>query len=182
MAATYAKYLKLGELLALQTPVSDGPEHDETLFIIIHQVYELWFKEMLHEIDYLVTLLDRGEVARALHTLKRVLTILKVVVAQVDVLETMTPLEFLSFRHRLDAASGLQSYQFRELELASKLEVVGAPTTNELRNETVVLRLTGPRQGVWLLRLSPEWSRARPRAVVPPGMRLETLRMDEEPC
>ena len=64
MAATYAKYLKLGELLSLQNPVSEGPEHDETLFIIIHQVYELWFKEMLHEIDYLVTLLDRGEVAR----------------------------------------------------------------------------------------------------------------------
>jgi tryptophan 2,3-dioxygenase len=121
MAATYAKYLKLGELLSLQKPVSDGPEHDETLFIIIHQVYELWFKEMLHEVDYLVTLLDRGEVSRGLHTLKRVLTILKVVVAQVDVLETMTPLEFLSFRNRLDTASGLQSYQFRELEF-----VIGA--------------------------------------------------------
>jgi tryptophan 2,3-dioxygenase len=121
MAATYARYLRLGELLSLQQPVSDGPEHDETLFIIIHQVYELWFKEMLHEVDYLVALLDRGEVARALHTLKRILTILKVVVAQVDVLETMTPLEFLSFRHRLDTASGLQSYQFRELEF-----VIGA--------------------------------------------------------
>jgi tryptophan 2,3-dioxygenase len=114
--ATYAKYLKIDELLTLQCPVSDGPEHDETLFIIIHQVYELWFKEMLHETDYLVKLLDRGDVARSLHTLKRILTILKVVVAQVDVLETMTPLEFLSFRHRLDTASGLQSYQFRELE------------------------------------------------------------------
>src|SRR5690348_16836133 len=104
---TYAKYLKLDELLALQRPLSDGPEHDETLFIIIHQVYELWFKEMLHEVDYLIALLDGGEIARALHTLKRILTILKVVVAQVDVLETMTPLEFLSFRHRLDTASGL---------------------------------------------------------------------------
>ncbi|HMI87996.1 MAG TPA: tryptophan 2,3-dioxygenase family protein [Polyangiaceae bacterium] len=120
-ATTYAKYLRLGELLSLQSPLSEGPEHDETLFIVIHQVYELWFKELLHEIDYLVTVLDRGEVARALHTLKRVLTILKVVVAQVDVLETMTPLEFLSFRHRLDTASGLQSYQFRELEF-----VIGA--------------------------------------------------------
>jgi tryptophan 2,3-dioxygenase len=121
MAATYAKYLKLKELLSLQVPVSDGPEHDETLFIIIHQVYELWFKELLHEVDFLVTLLDRAEVARAQHTLKRILTILKVVVAQVDVLETMTPVEFLSFRHRLDTASGLQSYQFRELEF-----VIGA--------------------------------------------------------
>jgi tryptophan 2,3-dioxygenase len=127
MAATYAKYLKLSELLSLQSPVSDGPEHDETLFIIIHQVYELWFKEMLHEVDYLVVLLDRGEVARALHTLKRILTILKVVVAQVDVLETMTPLEFLSFRHRLDTASGLQSHQFRELEF-----VIGAKNVKVL--------------------------------------------------
>src|SRR5687768_3759763 len=127
MAATYSKYLKLGELLSLQVPVSEGPEHDETLFIIIHQVYELWFKEMLHEVDYLVTLLDRGEVARALHTLKRILTILKVVVAQVDVLETMTPIEFLSFRHRLDTASGLQSHQFRELEF-----VIGAKNAKVL--------------------------------------------------
>ncbi|MET0595130.1 MAG: tryptophan 2,3-dioxygenase family protein [Polyangiaceae bacterium] len=122
MAATYAKYLKLSELLSLQVPVSDGPEHDETLFIVIHQVYELWFKEMLHEIDFLVTLLDRGEVSRAFHTLKRILTILKVVVAQVDVLETMTPLEFLSFRDRLDTASGLQSFQFRELEFSIGLK------------------------------------------------------------
>ena len=122
MAATYAKYLKLSELLSLQVPASDGPEHDETLFIVIHQVYELWFKEMLHEIDFLVTLLDRGEVSRAFHTLKRILTILKVVVAQVDVLETMTPLEFLTFRDRLDTASGLQSYQFRELEFSIGLK------------------------------------------------------------
>ena len=127
MATTYAKYLKLGELLALQNPVSDGPEHDETLFIIIHQVYELWFKEMLHEVDFLIQRLDHGEVARALHTLKRILTILKVVVAQVDVLETMTPLEFLSFRNRLDTASGLQSYQFRELEF-----VIGAKNAKVL--------------------------------------------------
>ena len=96
---TYSSYLKLDELLALQQPLSDGPEHDETLFIVIHQVYELWFKQILHELDYLKRLLERGDdVPRALHTLKRMLTILKVVVAQIDVLETMTPLEFLSFR------------------------------------------------------------------------------------
>ncbi len=116
MAVTYASYLKLDQLLALQQPLSDGPEHDETLFIVIHQVYELWFKEMLHELDYLQQLLDRQDTPRALHTLKRVLTILKVVVAQIDVLETMTPLEFLSFRDRLESGSGFQSFQFRELE------------------------------------------------------------------
>ena len=116
MGVTYSSYLKLDELLSLQQPLSDGPEHDETLFIVIHQVYELWFKELLHELDYLVKLLERGDSARALHTLKRVLTILKVVVAQIDVLETMTPLEFLSFRERLESGSGFQSFQFRELE------------------------------------------------------------------
>ncbi len=116
MPVTYSSYLKLDELLSLQQPVSDGPEHDETLFIVIHQIYELWFKELLHEVDYLISLLGRQDAPRALHTLKRILTILKVVVAQIDVLETMTPLEFLSFRERLESGSGFQSYQFRELE------------------------------------------------------------------
>jgi tryptophan 2,3-dioxygenase len=116
MALTYTSYLKIDELLKLQQPVSDGPEHDETLFIVIHQVYELWFKEVLHELDYLVHALGRGDTPRALHTLKRVLTILKVMVHQIDVLETMTPLEFLSFRERLESGSGFQSFQFRELE------------------------------------------------------------------
>jgi tryptophan 2,3-dioxygenase len=116
MPVTYSSYLKLDELLDLQRPLSSGPEHDETLFIVIHQVYELWFKEILHELDYLKILLARGDTSHALHTLTRVLTILKVVVAQIDVLETMTPLDFLSFRERLESGSGFQSFQFRELE------------------------------------------------------------------
>src|SRR3990170_4168656 len=116
MPVTYSGYLKLDELLSLQQPLSDGPEHDETLFIVIHQVYELWFKELLHEVDYMKTLLERQDIPRSLHTIKRVLTILKVAVAQIDILETMTPLEFLSFRERLESGSGFQSFQFRELE------------------------------------------------------------------
>ena len=116
MPLSYADYLKLEELLSLQQPRSTGPEHDEMLFIVIHQVYELWFKEMLHELAYLETLLRGNETSRALHTLKRILTVLKVMVAQIDVLETMTPLEFLSFRDRLESGSGFQSFQFRELE------------------------------------------------------------------
>src|SRR3954463_13303578 len=115
---TYGDYLKLDELLALQHPLSQAPEHDEMLFIVIHQVYELWFKEILHEVDYLQELLSRNEGIRAGHTLKRVLTILKVMVAQLDVLETMTPLEFLSFRDRLESGSGFHSHQFRALEFA----------------------------------------------------------------
>lgn len=117
---TYASYLRLDELLALQTPRSEGPdgrpEHDEMLFIVIHQVYELWFREVLHELDHLTRLLEEDDTPRAQHTLKRILTILKVLVAQIDVLETMTPLEFLSFRDRLESGSGFESFQFRELE------------------------------------------------------------------
>jgi tryptophan 2,3-dioxygenase len=115
---SYAEYLKIDELLSLQQPQSSGPEHDEMLFIVIHQVYELWFKEILHELDYLEGLLGRSDGTRAGHTFKRILTILKVMVAQLDILETMTPLEFLSFRDRLDSGSGFQSHQFRELEFA----------------------------------------------------------------
>ncbi|MGQ0735979.1 MAG: tryptophan 2,3-dioxygenase [Acidobacteriota bacterium] len=115
-AVTYNNYLRVDELLDLQRPRSD--EHDELLFIVIHQVYELWFKELLHEVDRVRVLLEAGHTHRAQHTLKRILTILKVLVAQLDILETMTPLEFLSFRERLEAASGFQSDQFRQLEFA----------------------------------------------------------------
>jgi len=110
---SYADYLKLDRLLALQEP---GADHDEMLFIVIHQAYELWFKEILHELDYLERLLAKDDLPRAGHAMKRVLTILKVLVAQVDILETMTPLEFLGFRARLESGSGFQSAQFRELE------------------------------------------------------------------
>jgi len=113
---SYAEYLQIDELLTLQRPLSDGPEHDEMLFIVIHQVYELWFRQVLHELDYLEQLMARRDESRAQHTMKRVLTILKVMVGQIDILETMTPLEFLSFRDRLESGSGFQSAQFRELE------------------------------------------------------------------
>ncbi len=115
-ALTYSSYLRVDELLALQTPKSSGPEHDEMLFIIIHQVYELWFKQLLHELDYAGELLRANDTARVNHTVHRVLTILKTIVAQIDVLETMTPLEFNSFRNFLESASGFQSAQFREVE------------------------------------------------------------------
>ena len=115
-AVTYGSYLEIDRLLELQKPRSDGPEHDEVLFIVIHQVYELWFKELLHEFDRVMALLRSGHGAKAQHTLKRILTILKVLVGQVDILETMTPLEFLTFRNRLAAASGFQSDQFRQIE------------------------------------------------------------------
>ena len=116
MALTYGKYLQLDRLLGSQQPLSAGPEHDELLFIVVHQVYELWFKQILHELDRLRVALEQGETHHALGTLKRVLTILKTLVAQVDILETMTPMSFKAFRDRLDRASGFESAQFRQIE------------------------------------------------------------------
>jgi tryptophan 2,3-dioxygenase len=141
-SVTYANYLQLDELLSLQQPRADGPEHDELLFIVIHQVYELWFKELLHELDRVAALLRSDEPLRAQHTLKRILTILKVLVAQLDILETMTPLEFLSFRSRLEAASGFQSDQFRQIEfvLGAKSETAIARFANASRARTSLER------------------------------------------
>ena len=114
-ALTYGNYLALDEILAAQRPRSD--EHDELLFIVIHQVYELWFKQLLHELAHLQDRLEDGDTSHSVRTLRRVLTILKVVVTQIDVLETMSPRQFSGFRGRLDSASGFQSAQFRQLEV-----------------------------------------------------------------
>lgn len=115
MALTYSQYLKIDELINLQEPKSKT-EHDEMLFIIIHQVYELWFKLILHEVNLLTKNLLAGETYLCLTNLKRVLTILKTLVGQIDILETMTPLQFSSFRGLLDSSSGFQSLQFRKIE------------------------------------------------------------------
>ncbi len=114
MPLTYSEYLKIDPLLKLQNTKSE--DHDEMLFIIVHQVYELWFKQILFEMKLLQSRLEEGSGPPALKTLKRILTILKVMVSQVDVIETMTPLEFNSFRSRLESSSGFQSSQFREFE------------------------------------------------------------------
>ena len=113
---TYANYLDLEKLLTLQNPRSIPAEHDEMLFIIIHQTYELWFKQLLHEFEKIKRDFSAGNLFGAIHSFKRTRTIMKVLVAQVDILETMTPSSFSSFRDRLETASGFQSIQFRELE------------------------------------------------------------------
>src|SRR5882672_8875911 len=113
---TYANYLDLEKLLTLQNPRSTPAEHDEMLFIIIHQTYELWFKQLLHEFEKIKKDFSAGDLFGAIHSFKRARTIMKVLVAQVDILETMTPTSFSSFRDRLETASGFQSVQFRELE------------------------------------------------------------------
>ncbi|NOX58976.1 MAG: tryptophan 2,3-dioxygenase [Planctomycetes bacterium] len=116
MPMYYAEYLKIDELLKLQNVRSDPPEHDETLFIVIHQVYELWFKQLLHEFDRLKVEFCENDVFGAIHRLQRTRTIMKTLVSQLDILETMTPMSFASFRDRLEQASGFQSAQFREVE------------------------------------------------------------------
>ena len=116
MTLTYPAYLQLPQLLDLQQPRSDPAEHDEMLFIVIHQVYELWFKLVLHEIEKINRDFLANDLYGAIATFKRIRTVLKTLVGQVDILETMTPMSFSSFRDRLDTASGFQSVQFRELE------------------------------------------------------------------
>ena len=140
---TYSSYLKLDDLLGLQQPQSDGPEHDELLFIVVHQVYELWFKQLIHELEHLRGALSEDRVPMIMSTFKRTLTILKTLVAQVDVLETMTPVTFSSFRGRLDAASGLQSRQFREIEFLLGKRDTPLPRAGESRAR-LEKRLTEP--------------------------------------
>ncbi len=111
---TYGSYLCLDELLACQRPLTE--EHDELLFVVIHQVYELWFKQILHEAALMQQRLEAGNSSGALHTARRIAKILKTIVGQMDVLETMTPRQFASFRPKLGTASGFQSGQFRVLE------------------------------------------------------------------
>jgi tryptophan 2,3-dioxygenase len=119
---TYGGYLKVNDLINLQQLHSDPPQHDETLFIIIHQVYELWFKQMLHEIYTIIEKLNNDDVLGAIRLLRRCIEIQRVLVNQVAVLETMTPMDFLAFRDKLMPASGFQSTQFREFEFACGLK------------------------------------------------------------
>lgn len=115
-ALTYTSYLAVDELLKLQRPLSTGPEHDEMLFIIIHQTYELWFKQLIHEFTEAQKTLEAGDTHYSISILGRIRTILKVCVTQVDILETMTPLQFNAFRGYLSSSSGFQSAQFRKVE------------------------------------------------------------------
>jgi tryptophan 2,3-dioxygenase len=120
----YADYLKLAALLAAQQPESarqGRPAHDEMLFIVVHQTYELWFKQILHELDRIQAdfggdVVEDEYLGRIVHGLERINEILKLLIQQLEVLETMTPLDFLDFRDFLFPASGFQSTQFRLIE------------------------------------------------------------------
>ncbi|MBX3288991.1 MAG: tryptophan 2,3-dioxygenase [Acidobacteria bacterium] len=116
---SYNKYLKVRELTQLQETLSEPESHDELLFIIIHQTYELWFKQILHEVDACVGWMDEGRLFRANHSLRSVISIERILVTQIHILESMAPIGFLEFRDKLNPASGFQSMQFRELEFSS---------------------------------------------------------------
>lgn len=119
---TYNDYLKVPELLELQHLLSDPPHHDEMLFIVIHQAYELWFKLILHELEQAIQLMEQRQVLQARHFVHRVVKIIELLVSQIHILETMTAADFLQFRDRLKPASGFQSLQFREIEFLAGLK------------------------------------------------------------
>ncbi len=119
---SYNKYLRVADLICLQDCLSEPAHHDELLFITIHQTYELWFKQILHEIDAALVQLGEDRAAAASRSLRRVIEIEKVLVSQIHILETMTPISFLAFRDELNPASGFQSMQFREIEFSSGLK------------------------------------------------------------
>ncbi|HEY9233335.1 MAG TPA: tryptophan 2,3-dioxygenase family protein [Blastocatellia bacterium] len=119
---TYGGYLNIHELIGLQQLRSDPLQHDETLFIIVHQVYELWFKQLLHELDTIIERLNNDETLVAQRLLRRCIEIERLLISQIAVLETMTPTDFLAFRDHLRPASGFQSFQFREIEYISGLK------------------------------------------------------------
>jgi tryptophan 2,3-dioxygenase len=119
---SYNKYLRVADLIQLQECLSEPAHHDELLFITIHQTYELWFKQILHEIDAAVRQMNEDRPAAAARALSRVVEIEKVLVSQIHILETMTPINFLGFRDELKPASGFQSMQFREIEISSGLK------------------------------------------------------------
>ena len=122
---SYNRYLRVRELIDLQTCLSDPAHHDELLFITVHQAYELWFKQILHEIDAGLVAMREDRAPVATRSLSRVVEIEKLLVAQIHILETMTPINFLGFRDQLNPASGFQSMQFREVEFSSGLKDAG---------------------------------------------------------
>ncbi|HEX8847336.1 MAG TPA: tryptophan 2,3-dioxygenase family protein [Pyrinomonadaceae bacterium] len=119
---SYNKYLRVPDLIALQECLSDPVHHDELLFITVHQAYELWFKQILHEIDAAICAMKDDRAVAATRALVRVVEIEKLLVNQIHILETMTPISFLAFRDELNPASGFQSMQFREIEFSSGLK------------------------------------------------------------
>jgi tryptophan 2,3-dioxygenase len=147
---SYNEYLRVRELIDLQTCRSSPAHHDELLFITVHQAYELWFKQILHEIDAVLRLMNEDRTGEASLTMKRVVEIEKLLITQIHILETMTPINFLAFRDELNPASGFQSMQFREIEFASGLKhesVVRAFKDDEFARTRLQCRMDAPSLG-----------------------------------
>jgi tryptophan 2,3-dioxygenase len=141
---SYNKYLRVQDLINLQDCLSDPVHHDELLFITVHQAYELWFKQILHELDAAIMLLEDDRVPAATRVLKRIVEIEKLLVNQIHILETMTPISFLVFRDQLNPASGFQSMQFREIEISSGLKdnnIVREFSSDEFAHERLKARI-----------------------------------------
>src|SRR5580765_5352923 len=144
---SYNKYLRVPDLIALQDCLSDPQHHDELLFITIHQAYELWFKQILHEIDAAIVLMNEDRLTAAERALRRVVEIEKLLVNQIHILETMTPISFLAFRDQLNPASGFQSMQFREIEFSFGLKDNGLLrefANDPFAHERLQARMTRP--------------------------------------
>jgi len=144
---SYNKYLRVADLIGLQECLSDPAHHDELLFITIHQTYELWFKQILHEIDAAICQMNEDRAAAAVQSLRRVVEIEKVLVQQIHILETMTPISFLAFRDELNPASGFQSMQFREIEFSSGLKdatILDSFRADEFANSRLSARHAAP--------------------------------------
>jgi tryptophan 2,3-dioxygenase len=133
---SYGTYLRIPELLSVQSPLADPPANDEMLFIVVHQAFELWFKEMLFELESARANMFSGDTHRARHQLTRVHVIERLLIQQIEVIETMLPQDFLEFRSNLDPASGFQSVQFREIEFISGLKKDSYLHVAETEDET----------------------------------------------
>jgi tryptophan 2,3-dioxygenase len=144
---SYNKYLRVQDLINLQDCLSSPAHHDELLFITVHQAYELWFKQILHELDAAIQFLEEDRVPAATRAVNRIVAIEKLLVNQIHILETMTPISFLAFRDELNPASGFQSMQFREIEFSSGLKdktIVREFASDEFAHERLQARMSGP--------------------------------------
>lgn len=144
---SYNTYLRVPELIDLQSCLSTPAHHDELLFITVHQAYELWFKQILHEIDAAIALMKEDRAAEAAAALRRIVEIEKLLIAQIHILETMKPVRFLKFRDELNPASGFQSMQFREIEFASGLkdkEILRAFARDDFAFQRLQARMDAP--------------------------------------
>ena len=144
---SYNKYLRVPDLINLQDCLSSPAHHDELLFITVHQAYELWFKQILHELDAAILFLEEDRVPAATRAMKRVVEIEKLLVNQIHILESMTPINFLAFRDQLNPASGFQSMQFREIEFSSGLKdksILREFAEDQFAHERLRTRMAGP--------------------------------------